>query len=89
MRLLESVYQTLLVLIRVRFPSSKEAPGRRQLLDRLLRSGIFKGYVYAGEYVKVADLLIRKLSDIVNEMGLWSAKHLKVLQLDSVGGNCY
>ena len=47
-------------------------------LDHLFRYGILKGYAHAGDNVRIADFLVRRMTDVVNEMGIASCKHLKV-----------
>ena len=79
LEILTYTYSALIALIRTRFPGESQSTERLRLLDRVLREGIIQGYSTAGENVKIAELLMLKLSDLVNEMGIWSAKHLKVL----------
>lgn len=43
-----------------------------------MREGIFKGYAHIGEKVHIAELLMMQMATLVEEMGIWSAKHLKV-----------
>ena len=80
LRLLESVYPTLLALVRIRFPDPKSNTKKGQMLDKILRVGILNGYAHAGEYMKIAVLLMERTADIVDEMGITSVKHLRVLQ---------
>ena len=46
--------------------------------DQIFRKGVLKGYAHAGEHARIAELLIRSATDLVNEMGTASVKHLKV-----------
>lgn len=50
---------------------------RAKLLDKVLRNGIINGMRFAGENVFVAQTLIQELSGLVEEMGIWAARHLK------------
>lgn len=43
-----------------------------------MREGIFKGYAHAGEKVHIAELLVKQMAILIDEMGIWCAKHLKV-----------
>ena len=90
-RLLDSVYPTLLTLIQARFPNAEMAdasrktdPEKLKLLDGIIRLGIFRGHAYAGDSVKIADLLVRNLSHVIHAMGIWSVRHLKVFYLDII-----
>lgn len=76
---LNHTYSALIALARARFPGEEHTPRRLQFLDKVIREGITRGYSNAGENVRIAELLIGKLCDLINEMGVWSAKHLKVL----------
>ena len=51
---------------------------RLSALDKILRVGVLKGMQYAGEFVRIATLLVEKAGDIVEQMGVWAVKHLKV-----------
>jgi hypothetical protein len=46
-------------------------------LDVVVRSGILRGISFVGENVKLAEILIRQLEGIVQDMGVWSVRHLK------------
>ncbi|KAL8865547.1 MAG: hypothetical protein Q9198_009269, partial [Flavoplaca austrocitrina] len=48
-------------------------------LDAILRYGILNGYTHAGEKVRIAELLVKKSTDLVNAMGIYCVKHLKDL----------
>lgn len=39
---------------------------------------MLKGYSHAGENVRIAELLMGQVVELVNEMGIASVKHLKV-----------
>ncbi|KAL8883242.1 MAG: hypothetical protein Q9192_007324, partial [Flavoplaca navasiana] len=48
-------------------------------LDAILRYGILNGYTHAGEKVRIAELLVKKSTDLVHAMGIYCVKHLKDL----------
>ncbi|KAL9122692.1 MAG: hypothetical protein Q9187_000748 [Circinaria calcarea] len=79
LRLLGAVYPTLLILIRAKNPEEDSRKLRLRSLDRILRTGVLRGYSHAGEYVRIGEMLVDKIADLVNEMGIWSVKHLKDL----------
>lgn len=76
--ILEKTYEALFALNHRLFPGHKPRGSRIKGFDKLVRDGIFKGYAHAGENVRIAELLVKKMTDLVNEMGIDSAKHLKV-----------
>lgn len=80
-RLLSAVYPTLLILVRRRYAAATGDSDRQRIkaLDKILRVGIFNGYAHAGGNVMIAKLLVSQVPDLVNEMGIASVKHLKVL----------
>ncbi|ODQ51322.1 hypothetical protein SAICODRAFT_8977 [Saitoella complicata NRRL Y-17804] len=49
---------------------------RAKVLDEVMRSGVLKGMVYAGDQVEVAEVLMTELGMLVEAMGIWSVKHL-------------
>ncbi|MCJ1439364.1 hypothetical protein MMC27_008756 [Xylographa pallens] len=77
--LLDAVYPTLLLLLRARYPGPDSTAEKTAVLDQMVRMGILDGFSHAGEYVKIATVLMNRLSDLVNEMGIMSVKHLKDL----------
>ncbi|MCJ1396759.1 hypothetical protein MMC18_009651 [Xylographa bjoerkii] len=77
--LLDAVYPTLLVLLRTRFPGYEPTAKRMATLDQILRVGILHGFSQAGEYVKIATVLMYTLSELIEEMGIMSVSHLKDL----------
>jgi tRNA nucleotidyltransferase (CCA-adding enzyme) len=79
-RLLSAVYPALLTLIQRRYATPSEDGERQRIkaLDKILRVGILHGYAHAGENVTIATLLVSQISDLVNQMGIVSVKHLKV-----------
>ena len=78
LQLLSAVYPALLSLVRTRFPEAKNQESKQKTLDSLFRYGILKGYAHAGDNVRIADFLVRRMTDVVSEMGIASCKHLKV-----------
>ena len=78
LRLLDAVYPTLTALVNARFTGEKYRASRMKAFDQILRFGVFKGYTHAGENVTVAKLLVKSATNLVNEMGIASVKHLKV-----------
>ena len=73
-----SAYSTLLSLIRRQYVNHEGQQARRRLLDKMMRVGVLSGLAHSGEHVKLATLLLHKMSLIIDELGIWSAKHLKV-----------
>ena len=76
--LLSAVYPALLALVRVRFFRDGDRQQKMSALDKILRLGVLKGYAHAGGYVKIAELLVREMAILVDEMGIMSVKHMKV-----------
>lgn len=81
--ILSAAYPALLSLADVRYAgSSRETNSSRyknKFLHKLVRDGIFYGLSHAGENVKVAQVLLDQLCQIVQSLGLESVKHLKNL----------
>ena len=80
LQMLKAAYPALISLALVRFPGEQNQAAKFKALDRILRNGILKGYAHAGEYVKIAELLVKEMTVLVNELGVESVKHLKVYQ---------
>lgn len=78
LELLAQAYPALIALGRVRYPSQEQYRAKMDYLDRIFRSGIMTGYSHCSENVYVTRLLVDQLAVLVEEMGLWSVKHLKV-----------
>lgn len=78
LRLLTVVYPTILSLVRTRFADAKDQRSKQKALDHIFRFGILKGYAQAGENVRIAEFLMRSMTNMVNEMGVASSRHLKV-----------
>ena len=78
MQMLKAAYPALISLALARFPGKNDQATRIKALDKILRKGILKGYAFAGEYVKIAELLVNEMVVLVNSLGAESVKHLKV-----------
>ena len=78
LEMLNAAYTALIALALARFPDEKDHPARMKALDRILRQGVLKGYAHAGEHVKITELLVQQIVELINEMGIESVKHLKV-----------
>lgn len=78
LQLLKAAYPALIALACMQFTEKKQQDARCKALDRILRYGVLKGYSHAGENVRIAELLMEQVVDLVIEMGVASVKHLKV-----------
>ncbi|KJZ71464.1 hypothetical protein HIM_09150 [Hirsutella minnesotensis 3608] len=58
---------------------SSHSYDQRRLLDRLTRDGILTGYFHASQNVAVVEILMHYVKAIVNSLGIYAVKHLKVL----------
>ena len=88
-RLLGEVYPALVSLARTRYPKQSDLNARRKHLDKIVRQGILYGYYHAHEHVKITEFLVLQISALVDEMGVWSVKHLKVRkQRSGYATNC-
>lgn len=84
--MLNAAYPALLALANARYPTEAKQQqntdadmqaARIKFLDKLIRHGIFHGMTYAGEHVRVAEVLIKQLGVLISEEGIDSVKHLK------------
>lgn len=50
---------------------------KNELLDKMIREGVFMGYFHAKEHVQIVEVLCRETVEIVGEMGVHAVKHLK------------
>ncbi|KAL8399587.1 hypothetical protein RB594_000110 [Gaeumannomyces avenae] len=75
LRLQEPAYAALVALSRV---GGKDGPDLA-LLDKALRDGVFTGFFYARDYIRVVEVLVRHAGLIVDEMKVHAVKHLKDL----------
>ena len=80
MSLLNAVYPSLIQLAKTRFPTNNRETLllTQKALDKIMRIGILKGYWHVSENVKVAEMLVRRMADVIEAMGILSVKHLKV-----------
>lgn len=51
---------------------------KQKFYDRILREGVFSGYLYAREDVQILEVLLGELGVLVERMDIESVKHLKV-----------
>ncbi|OAA68345.1 hypothetical protein SPI_00540 [Niveomyces insectorum RCEF 264] len=50
------------------------------LLDKILRDGIYAGYFHASEHIRIVELLVRQAGRVIETMGgVYAVKHLKDL----------
>lgn len=77
-QLLEPAYTALILLAGTRFAYDGNMTAKCNLLDRLLREGVFTAYSHASEYVRIVEVLATKASLIIDELGIYATKHLKV-----------
>ncbi|KAF5644822.1 CCA tRNA nucleotidyltransferase mitochondrial [Fusarium sp. NRRL 52700] len=52
---------------------------RRQLLDKILRDGVFAGYFHASQHTHIVQALLQKATTVVNSLGIYTIKHLTPL----------
>lgn len=77
--LLDAAYPTLIGLTMARYNTPETTAKRTKSLDSIFRYGVLKGHAHAGENVRIASLLMKKSTDLVNTMGIYCVKHLKDL----------
>lgn len=77
-RLLGPAYAALVLLARTRFAHDGNLAAKRSLLDKLLREGIFSAYSHASEYIRIVEVLAVNTRLIIDELGIYATKHLKV-----------
>ena len=74
--LLRITYPTLISLARLWHP---EILKRVSLLDKLVRDGVVYAMLFSsGEKLKVVQVELESLDLLINEMGIYFVKHLKV-----------
>ena len=78
LKMLRAAYPALISLALLRFPGEKHQASKIKALDKVLREGVVKGYAQAGEYVRIAELLVNEMTELVERLGVESVKHLKV-----------
>ena len=87
--LLNEAYPTLRKLANARFATHVEKDARLKALDTIMRTGVVRGYQYAGEYPKIGILLAEEMARLVEEMGIDAVKHLKVRYWCDVDDDAY
>jgi hypothetical protein len=75
-KLVSAAYDALLVLAQLE--EDPQSSSRRALLDKMLRDGILTGYQHASEYIGVVEVLLTKAEAIINQLQIYSAKHIQV-----------
>jgi hypothetical protein len=75
-KLVSAAYDALLVL--AQREADPQSSSRRTLLDKMLRDGILTGYQHASEYIAVVEVLSMKAEAIINQLQMYSAKHVQV-----------
>lgn len=78
LQILRAIYPTLIILTNSRYPEKNSRGLKLKCLDKVMREGIFKGYAHAGERIHVAEMLLQQMVLLIEEMGIWCVKHLKV-----------
>jgi len=73
-RITDQAFDTLIKLAVYR----KGSRERMRLLNKVMREGVYQGLVYAGENVKVVELLTRSAVKLVDEMEISAVSHLDV-----------
>jgi Tti2 family len=76
--LVRATYPTLIKLSKLWHPS---LPKRVQLLDKLVRDGVIYAMSFCGDQLRIAQVELEALELLVNEMGIYFVKHLKVALL--------
>ncbi|KAK4179218.1 mitochondrial CCA tRNA nucleotidyltransferase [Triangularia setosa] len=81
LQLLEPAYEVLMVLGGKQPATGKVGNGspRNDMLDRLIREGVFTGYFHVKNHVRIVELLCRKTVGVLEAMGVHAVKHLKDL----------
>ncbi|KAJ3492627.1 hypothetical protein NLG97_g5264 [Lecanicillium saksenae] len=75
--LLRSAYRTLLTLaVADSDPAGKK---RRALLDKMLRDGVLAGYFHASQHIRVVEVLMQSVAQIVETLQIYTVKHLSSL----------
>lgn len=77
--LLRATYPALLALSHCMTAGKPTRKARAKLLDKVIRDGILRGMQYGGENAKVATTLMELLATVVDQMEIWTARHLKEL----------
>jgi len=75
-RLLRAAYNALMSLALV--DSDVDAKRRVQLLDKVLREGVFTGYFHASQHIHVVQVIMESAGEVVNGLQIAAVKHLQV-----------
>ncbi|KAJ6787317.1 hypothetical protein PWT90_09132 [Aphanocladium album] len=75
--LLRSAYRTLLTLALA--DSDPAGKKRRALLDKMLRDGVLAGYFHASQHIRVVEVLMQSVVQIVEALQIYAVKHLQSL----------
>jgi len=73
--LLKVTYPTLITLSRL---WHSETPKRMELLDKVVRDGFIQAMLFSSDKLKVVDVEFDSLNLLIEEMGIYFVKHLKV-----------
>ncbi|KAF5617297.1 tRNA nucleotidyltransferase [Fusarium sp. NRRL 25303] len=52
---------------------------RRRLFDKILRDGVFAGYFHASQHTRIVQILLQKVTAVINSLGIHTIKHLTPL----------
>jgi hypothetical protein len=77
-QLLSAAYGSLYALSHIRYPEGADTKERIRFFDDMLRRGVLEGLSHVAENVHVATTLLRQVDILVQNMGTYSVKHLKV-----------
>ena len=75
MDLLRVTYPTLILLSRL---WHTELAKRMALLDKVVREGFVHAMLFSGDKLKIVEVELESLNLLVEEMGIYFVKHLKV-----------
>jgi Tti2 family len=74
-QVLKCAYPTLIKLARLWYPTLAK---RLSLFDKLVRDGVLYGLLFARKTLRVAEVELDSLLLLIDEMGIYFVKHLKV-----------
>ncbi|KAI9836640.1 MAG: hypothetical protein M1819_001274 [Sarea resinae] len=74
--LLAAAYPALISLSRARFASAAQRGEKALFLDAVLRDGFLRGYAHGGDHVRVAEVLLTQLVPLLDELAVYSVRHL-------------
>jgi hypothetical protein len=79
--LIKATYPALIKLSKLWHPSLSE---RIYLLDKLVRNGVIYAITFTGDKLQLAQIELEALESIIDEMGIYFVKHLKVSPLNFI-----